>query len=427
MNADLANFEAAAIQKDGGALRADLSSSAPEKPKEICTAAANNERRRSKRQRVVINVARLTAIKFEPTHHPEQESEGSRKRLRSGSVRDEKVVRDRIPASESVSALPEPMPTSSNQKKVKKHPEQHTDGRKGRVQIPNQKIGTSQQQQREIQNDWKKLYQDLHGRGDEIEYWKSRIEKESDSRDFFEYCMDALSRQNMDLYQQQEYQTKECNRWRESFHELDQKYTILTGEKRALKTEFDDCKESYRRAISENKALHGRVKQQELSVTKAQNAAMSVLSHSLSAMLPDNRIRSRFDELFESIAEWARDNAAAANQALLANSDNILKWQKDGLLRRMATEDSEPDLNFNLQDDTAVDTLLNTTMVKKICRDFLGNPFWFVGFTDSVAGASLPHGERLSRVRALVKTLKDMMESKFCFRRSRIAILNRSN
>lgn len=424
VNLDLAKSEMAAFHKDESTSKADLSLSSSGKSNEIRTAGTDSARHQSKQQQVVVNVPQVTATEFEATHHPEQGKEGSRKRFRSGSVKGKELVRDNIPASEFASVKPEPIPTNLNPKRMKKTLEQHTDSRRGQARIPFQKVGTSQQQQqREIQNYWKQMCRELHERDNKIDFLNSCIEEEKESRDFFEYCMDALSRQNKDLYRQHEDQTKECNHWRESFQDLDRRHTTLTGENSALKTELDDRKKSHQRAMSENKALHERVEQQELSVTKAQNAAMSVLSHSLSAMLPDNRIRTRFGELFESIAEWARDNAAAADQVLLTNPDNILKWEKDGLLRHAAKADSDPDLNFDLQDDTAVDTLLNAAMARKICRDFLGSPFWFVGFTDSVSGAKLPQGERFARVDVLDKTLKEMMECKFWFCPFRVAIV----
>jgi hypothetical protein len=149
-----------------------------------------------------------------------------------------------------------------------------------------------------------------------------------------------------------------------------------------------------------------------MSVTKAQNAAMNVLSRSLSAALPDDRVRTRFKELFESIAEWARDNATE-DRTILDDIDNRSQWQKHGIFRYVGELGARPNLEFDFGDETAIDTLLNTALARRFCQDFLKNPFWFAEDSSPIVNVNLPKAERIDTDLAMGRLLKKMMSRKF--------------
>lgn len=164
------------------------------------------------------------------------------------------------------------------------------------------------------------------------------------------------------------------------------------------------------KASAENKELRTHVEQQELSVTKAQKAAMNVLSVSLSASLPDDRIRPRFRELFERIAEWARDNASA--DRAIFNSENIQDWHRSNLLRHVGRLGDQPNLEFDAEDDTAIDTLLNAALSRRLCQRFLKNPFWFAEGFSPVTNVTASEEDRVGTDLALERLLKKLMGGK---------------
>jgi hypothetical protein len=170
--------------------------------------------------------------------------------------------------------------------------------------------------------------------------------------------------------------------------------------------------EELKKAVAENEKLRAHIEQQEMSVTKAQNAAMNVLSRSLSAALPDDRVRTRFKELFESIAEWARDNATE-DRTMLDDIDSKLQWQKHGIFRYVGELGARPNLEFDFGDETAIDTLLNTALARRFCQDFLKNPFWFAEDSSPIVNVNLPKAERIDTDLAMGRLLKKMMSRKF--------------
>ncbi|EXJ65389.1 hypothetical protein A1O7_01730 [Cladophialophora yegresii CBS 114405] len=176
----------------------------------------------------------------------------------------------------------------------------------------------------------------------------------------------------------------------------------------ALRKEAEHHHEGFKKAAAENEKLRAHIEQQEMSVTKAQNAAMSVLARSLSAALPDDRIRTKFKELFESIAEWARDNATE-DRTILDDTDSKLKWQKYGIFRWVAELGAQPNLEFDFGDETAIDTLLNTALARRFCQDFLRNPFWFAEDSSPITNVNLPKAERIDTDLAMGRLLKKMM------------------
>jgi predicted nucleic acid-binding Zn-ribbon protein len=182
----------------------------------------------------------------------------------------------------------------------------------------------------------------------------------------------------------------------------------LKNDMAALRKDAEQHHEERVKAAAENEKLRAHIEQQELSVTKAQNAAMNVLSRSLSAALPDDRIRARFEELFESVAEWARDNATE-DRTILQHTDNQLKWQQSGIVRWVAEPGPQPYSKFDLGDETAIDTLLNTALARRFCQDFLGNPFWFAQDSRPFMDTTAAETERIDTDVAIERLLKKMM------------------
>ncbi|KAJ9610388.1 hypothetical protein H2200_005165 [Cladophialophora chaetospira] len=176
----------------------------------------------------------------------------------------------------------------------------------------------------------------------------------------------------------------------------------------AFRKDAEHWHEQFKKAAAENEKFRAHIEQQEVSVTKAQNAAMNVLSRSLSAELPDDRIRTRFKELFESIAEWARDNATE-DRRILDDNDNKIKWQKYGIFRWIAEQGAQPNLEFDFGDETAIDTLLNTALARRFCQDFLRNPFWFAEDSSPITNVNLPSAERIDTDLAMNRLLRKMM------------------
>ena len=145
----------------------------------------------------------------------------------------------------------------------------------------------------------------------------------------------------------------------------------------------------------------------ETSVTKYQMAAISMLSQSVSTSLPDDQVRKTFEEMFDDLTTWARDNATP--DALQKDSPE-LQALKGKLWQCFEVEESGPDLNFDFSDPTATDSLLNAALAKNICRKFLRGPFFFANHTHPIMSETA-EGEWLGTDRALEKITRTLKKS----------------
>lgn len=168
------------------------------------------------------------------------------------------------------------------------------------------------------------------------------------------------------------------------------------------------------RALTDDKkALGTRVSEQETFVTKAQQAAVSRLSQSVSTTLPDDLVRKRFRELFEELATWARENATTDN-SILQQAEFVESLYDDYLLVRTDASDSKIDLNFDFSQDTAVDTLLNAALARRLCKFSLQNPFFFAGVTCPIITNPNTDSEQILRTdELLARVFNTMLDSKF--------------
>jgi len=175
----------------------------------------------------------------------------------------------------------------------------------------------------------------------------------------------------------------------------------MTSERNRLRREADEAHVSGQEAISEviqlkqakqrqsNRIqelmmevqdLRAHINRQESSVTRAQQAAMSLLSQAVSTSLPDDQVRKRFGELFENVAAWARENAST-DMSVLNDVEMLEKLDKEWLFIRPDPRARHHSLSFDLEDETAIDTLLNAALAKKLCDTFLERPFFFADRT----------------------------------------------
>lgn len=305
-------FRKAVCSIGGSAQTARPSTSSLEQPRTLST---DIERSQAEQKQTSVIIPHHMTTRLRTTSQVEKNCDNSRKRPRSASVKREMLRTENILASEETVAWQGSDSTNPSSKRPRIS-KQHVNHLGGQAGMSNQIASTSQQQLDLIKSEWKKVHAELHRRDNEIRRLNLWIDKEENSRQWLEARINSLSDQINRLSQEKGDREIKSDNWRKAFLQLKDTNKTLAGKNRVLQIELDDHKESFRQAMSENKALHERIDQQEQNVTKAQNAAMSVLSRSLSATLPDNRIRIRFSELFESIAEWARENAAAPSQAI---------------------------------------------------------------------------------------------------------------
>lgn len=131
-------------------------------------------------------------------------------------------------------------------------------------------------------------------------------------------------------------------------------------------------------------------------MTKAQAAAVTLLSNTVSSTLPDDVIRGKFLELYDTLQDWAREYATKASD--LAKLDSLHKK----LVEQKVLEDAKgvpKHLEFDLEDDTAAATLLNASVTLETCRAFFKNPFFCASLdTPNQQNQSDVHEEDISNV-----------------------------
>jgi len=117
------------------------------------------------------------------------------------------------------------------------------------------------------------------------------------------------------------------------------------------------------------KQLQAQIRSQEAVVTKAQVAAVARLTENVSSELADDIIHEKFKELFEETEEWARQNSTKSFRDRYLVKNDLIEMG-------MLASDSELDPvdRFDIETDTASDTLLEAVLNKEICRGFLQNP-----------------------------------------------------
>jgi len=119
------------------------------------------------------------------------------------------------------------------------------------------------------------------------------------------------------------------------------------------------------------KQLQARIRSQEAVVTKAQVAAVARLTENVSSELSDDIIHEEFKELFEETEGWARQNSTKTfRDKYLVKNDQI----KMGMLA--SDSELDPVDRFDIESDTASDTLLEAVLNKEICHGFLQNPYF---------------------------------------------------
>jgi hypothetical protein len=261
---------------------------------------------------------------------------------------------------------------------------------------------TGDQKRRQIEQKNKSLYSQLDQKERNIQNLQDLYRHEKQERELRDREVRSLREQCQAL-------ENERNDYYADYINVDKALKVQKQETATLQKRVEYLLEESQKKSSEIKELRAHIEQQEVSVTKAQNAAMNVLSQSLSAALPDDRIRTRFKDLFESIAEWARDNATQ-DRTILDSQENMAKWEKAGLLRRVGEAGAKPNLEFDMEDETTIDTLLNAALARCICQDFLKNPFWFAEDSSPIAGVDFPSAERITTDVALERLLEKMMK-----------------
>jgi len=119
------------------------------------------------------------------------------------------------------------------------------------------------------------------------------------------------------------------------------------------------------------KQLRAQIRSQEAVVTKAQVAAVARLTENVSSELADDIIHERFKELFEETEGWARQNSTKSFRDGYLVKNELIEMG-------MLASDSELDPvdRFDIETDTASDTLLEAVLNKEICRGFLQNPYF---------------------------------------------------
>jgi hypothetical protein len=165
---------------------------------------------------------------------------------------------------------------------------------------------------------------------------------------------------------------------RHQFYSATQKKDEFEKTGRKLGVELEQLKKQNNSLSAElqeerlfTKQLQTEMRIQEAVVTKAQVAAVARLTENVSSELSDDIIHQSFKELFEETEEWARQNSSKSFQ------DRYLV--KDDLTRMgMLASDSELAHfdRFDIETDTASDTLLEAVLNKELCLSFLQNPYF---------------------------------------------------
>lgn len=121
--------------------------------------------------------------------------------------------------------------------------------------------------------------------------------------------------------------------------------------------------------------LEQRIQDQENSVTRAQTAALNLLSGSVSSHLPDDTIKREFADVFELTEIWARENAIESLESIKSSGyeKKLVEW---GVVTPPQGADGQPDMGFDWDEGTAGATLLNAAVNAEITSAFLSSPFF---------------------------------------------------
>ncbi|CZR54565.1 uncharacterized protein PAC_04449 [Phialocephala subalpina] len=138
------------------------------------------------------------------------------------------------------------------------------------------------------------------------------------------------------------------------------------------------------------KQLQAENQAQQAIVTRAQEAAVNMLSQTVSSELPDDVIREDLKGILDDAKDWARINyrrefqerEAVRNRfieaGLLASDDDVLV--ADG---------------FVIFKDSDADTLLETALNQELCTTFLRNPYLMAGPMFSPLEQDVKAGDKL--------------------------------
>lgn len=114
------------------------------------------------------------------------------------------------------------------------------------------------------------------------------------------------------------------------------------------------------------KQLQAEKQAQQAIVTRAQEAAVNMLSQSVSSELPDDVIREELKGILDDAKDWARTNYSRDFQERESVRDDLIEA---GLLA------SDDDIlvadRFDILKDSDADTLLETVLNQELCATFL--------------------------------------------------------
>lgn len=171
---------------------------------------------------------------------------------------------------------------------------------------------------------------------------------------------------------------KKVDAWQRQYNIVIQQKDKFEKTNRKLKVELAEL-EKQNKGLSADleeersfiKHLQAQIRSQEAVVTKAQVAAVARLTENVSSELSDDIIHEEFKELFEETEGWARQNSTKTfRDKYLVKNDQI----KMGMLA--SDSELDPVDRFDIESDTASDTLLEAVLNKEICHGFLQNPYF---------------------------------------------------
>jgi myosin heavy subunit len=236
-----------------------------------------------------------------------------------------------------------------------------------------------------------KIDKDLQAQKDTNVALENRIKAVRDLFDRERKHHDQLQVRYQALKQECADMGEECADMGDSLQNQDceiQSLSSQNSELRYLLAEEKDSKKSMSLKLEDQQArtqeLESRVKSQEISVTKAQEAAVKVLSITVSNAIPDDRIRRQFSDLFRALHNWARENSIE-DLSGLRNSSFL-----STLVDRKVLADREtwkPEHRFDFDSRTAPATLLNASLTKEVCSAFFKIPFAFIQEDEKRSGS----------------------------------------
>ncbi|KPI45756.1 uncharacterized protein AB675_251 [Cyphellophora attinorum] len=235
------------------------------------------------------------------------------------------------------------------------------------------------------------------------------MQERDTAREQFATCEAALMLHKNSMETERKERGRQIHELSKQNRDLQQRITFNDQERARLAEQLESVTKEFQNRKKESSMLRETIQQQsayiETSVTKAQNAAVRLLSDTVSNSLPDDQIRRCFESLFDELHEWSRTNSNK-DPGVIKTVPFRKKLDNSGLVHRLDPDDPNTALEFDLEDSTATDTLLNADLSIEICERFLGTPFFVAEQIQTIGSQASPVDHHDSTDRALERLLR---------------------